>query len=81
MKGNSDKCIYTNYVGQCNRYCLKKYGKSIRKKKSLCKILCKKEKSKSRKRYLGKLIKRHLIMEKERIVRIIGNILLGNEKK
>ena len=33
------------------------------------------------KRYLGKLIKRYLIMKKERIVRIIGNILLENEKK
>ena len=33
MKGNCDKCIYTNYVGQWNRNCLKKDGKSVRKKK------------------------------------------------
>ena len=81
MKGNFDKCIYTNYVGQWNRNCLKKDGKSVRKRKSFCKMLCKKENQNQVKRYMGKQIKKCLIMEKERIARIIGNILLGNEQK
>ena len=60
MKGNSDKCIYTNYVGQWNRNCLRKYGKSARKRKTLCKILCKKEKSKSSKKVNGKTNKKNV---------------------
>ena len=49
--------MYTTCVGQWNRNCLKKDGKSIRKK-SLCKISCKKEKSKSSKKVPGKTNKK-----------------------